>query len=397
MKFSDKVLIINYIEGLVRVNIMKKNSKFPIAGHPLSDKSAMELALNIAQKGRGHVEPNPPVACVILNRHNKLLSFGWHKKYGGAHAEVEALKKIKNKAQLKGAKVFVTLEPCHHYGKTPPCSKELVKHPIHSVTYGATDPLVDKKGVHFLKRKGIKIIHSSDFKKEAEELVAPFKFSVLNKKPFVSLKIASSLDGVSALTKGESQWITSEKARQHARFLRATHSAVLIGVNTLLKDNPRLDIRLSAFKKKKNKVVILDPKGQSFSFLSRSQLLKAHSADEIIVFCAKNVKTPPPPKDIKVKSFSSSPKSLSKILEILYQEEGLQSLLVEGGPYCWSQFLKNKIAQRLYLYMAPRIIGKGLHWSKDFTISSLSKSVVLNSLQCVNIGKDYLFTARFPW
>ena len=376
---------------------MKQNQKIPKVGHPLSDKSAMELALNIAQKGLGHVEPNPPVACVILNRNNKLLSFGWHKKYGGAHAEVEALKKIKNKGQLKGAKVFVTLEPCHHYGKTPPCSKELVKYPIHSVTYGAIDPLVEKKGVHFLKRKGIKIIHSSDFKKEAEELVAPFKFSVLNKKPFVSLKIASSLDGVSALTKGESQWITSEKARQHAQFLRATHSAVLIGVNTLLKDNPRLNIRLSGFKQKKNKVVILDPKGQSFSFLSRSQLLKAHSADEIIVCCSDRLKKTHLPHGIKIKSFSSSPKGLSKMLKTLYEEEGLQSLLVEGGPYCWSQFLKNKIAQKLYLYMSPRIIGKGLHWSKDFSISSLSKSVVLDSLKCVNVGKDYLFTARFPW
>ncbi|MYE07195.1 MAG: riboflavin biosynthesis protein RibD, partial [Oligoflexia bacterium] len=141
-----------------------------------SPRQAMELALQEAQKGIGWVEPNPPVGCVILDSDYRFLSSGYHEKYGMAHAEVNALKKIRDKKKLKGAHVFVTLEPCHHTGKTPPCSLELVKYPIQSLTYGVEEPFTRKKGLSFLKEKKIKIIHNTDFKKENENLKAPFKF-----------------------------------------------------------------------------------------------------------------------------------------------------------------------------------------------------------------------------
>lgn len=358
----------------------------------------MQWALQEAKKGLGWVEPNPPVGCVILGSDYKLLASGYHEKYGGDHAEVCTLKKIKNKALLKGAHVFVTLEPCHHQGKTPPCSWELAKHPIQSLTYGMEDPFTEKRGLDYLQEKGVNITRSSDYQKEMEDLVAPFKFTVLNKTPFVSLKIASSLDGIIALENGESKWITSEKSREHAHFLRAQHSAVLIGVNTFLTDNPRLDIRVNPFKSKKNKVVILDPQGRSFSSLSESNLLKAHSPDQIIMCCFDQVKIKNNSAGVKIKKNPTEGKKyfpLSSLLKILYQEEKIHSVLVEGGAFCWSQFLKQRAAQKLYLYMAPRIIGEGRRWSKDFTIQNLSQSKVLDSGKFQSIGDDFLLEGFF--
>lgn len=367
-------------------------------GKTLSPKQAMCLALQEAKRGLGWVEPNPPVGCVILDSDYRLLSSGHHEKYGENHAEVCALKKIKNKKLLKGAHVFITLEPCHHQGKTPPCSLALANYSIHSLTYGEEDFFTEKKGLNYLREKGVNIFQNLDYKKELKDLIAPFRFTILNRKPFVSLKVASSLDGIIALENGESRWITGENSREHAHFLRAQHAAVLIGVNTLLKDNPRLNIRVDPFKKKKNKVIILDPEGKSFSFLSESDLLKAHPPERIIVCCSDQVRKKSFSSEIKVAAFPLKKEkyfSLSSLLQFLYQEEEIYSVLVEGGAFCWSQFLKQKAVQKLYLYVAPKIIGSGLRWSKGFTIQKLSESGVLNSMAFQPMGDDFLIEGMF--
>ena len=365
----------------------------------ISDKQAMWKALQAAQKGIGWVEPNPPVGCVILDRNRQLLSSGYHKKYGADHAEVQALKKVKNKSHLKGAYVFVTLEPCHHTGKTPPCSKALAEYPIKSLMYGTKDPFTNSRGLRYLRNKKIEVHLSPYFQEELKNLVKPFTFSCLNKKSFVSLKAGTSLDGVIALNNGQSQWITNECSRKHAHFLRASHSAVLIGVNTLLMDNPQLNIRFSPFDKKTNKVIILDPQGKSFAFLPRSRLLKSHPASNIFVFCADKARLPSVSKCGVQRRFLKTNRKqgfcLSSFLTKLYQEDQIQSVLVEGGGYTLSQFLKQQVAQRLYLYMAPCIMGTGLRWSNNLQIKNFSHRLLIENIKIHNMNSDFLVEGYF--
>ena len=379
----------------------------------ISPSMAMKLAIQSAKKGIGRVEPNPPVGCVILDKNYQLLSVGYHKVYGGNHAEVEALKKTKNKKQLNGAHVFVTLEPCHHQGQTPPCSHALAKYSIATLTYGAKDPFTQQKGLNYLKRKDIKTFQSSYHQGELEELISAFKFSIIHKTAFVSLKIASSVDGNIALKQGISQWITGKEARRHTHFLRAQHSAVLVGVNTLLKDNPQLNVREKTFKDKKNKVVILDPNGKSFSFLFKSQLLKVHSAENVIICCGKSIKLNSrhlkqlqqegvrvyffAAKGIKNKRPGKAQANifnLSTVLNTLYQRENIQSVLVEGGAFTVSEFLKQKLAQKIFLYIAPCILGDGLKWSESLTIPDLNQRVSLKDIRWHNLNKDFLLEAK---
>ena len=391
----------------------------------LSPQSAMQLAVKTAKKGIGRVEPNPPVACVILDKKYKLLSVGWHKAYGADHAEISALKKIKDKKKLKDAHVFVTLEPCHHHGKTAPCSQALAAQPIASLTYGAKDPLTSQKGLNFLKRKGIKIFQSPFYSQELKELIEPFVFANTHKKPFVSLKLASSLDGNIALKQGNSQWITGEKARRHTHLLRARHSAVLAGLNTLLTDNPRLNIRLKPFKNKKNKAVILDPLGKSLAFLLKSRLLKTHSSKDIIICCSQTMKhklqagrrigKASAIQNFKIKFFKTLKQTkqqkrcstltknhqvldLNEILKHLYQEENIQSLLVEGGAFTISEFLKQKAAQKIFLYTAPFILGEGLKWSGGLAIPDWNHRVSLTAVKQQKLHKDFLLSGslNFP-
>lgn len=387
-----------------------------MAGIKLSPKQAIQLAIEEAKKGLGYVEPNPPVGCVILDCNYRLLSSGYHAKYGGNHAEVAALNKIRNKKKLKNGHVFITLEPCHHKGKTPSCAKQLSCFGFQSITYGASDPFTKKRGVNFLIKKGIKVIRSIWFQNELIDLVSAFTFSYIYQRSFISLKVATSLDGIISLNHKCSnhskfeQWITSVKARRHARFLRATHSAILIGADTLIKDNPRLNVRLPYYTQKKNKVIILDINGRTLNFLSGSRLIKTHSPDNIFIFCAPGVQIPKGAEklaQIRFFRYFFSPKSikpitaknsynkekvfnLSALLKKLYQEESIQSIVVEGGGFCISQFLNQQVAQKIYLYIAPRILGSGLRWSEYLSIKALPNRLFIDKLKLHSIQPDFM-------
>lgn len=359
----------------------------------LTDIEAMKLAIQVAKEGAGRVSPNPLVGCVILSKDNVLLSSGYHEVYGGPHAEVNALKNL-NTETLKDARVFVTLEPCAHYGKTPPCAKTLAELPIGEVIYGLLDPnpLVAGKGAELIQCAGKKVTAFNELKDELEELCEIFLFNQRKNEVFVSLKVASSLDGMMGLKSGESKWITNVLSRNHAHYLRATHDAILVGVNTLLTDNPSLDIRHPKFEGKTNSVIVLDPNGRCLSNLASMKTTKTHRASELFVFTKENLNLKSEYcQIIEAPLLNDGTFNLSTVLKILW-DKNIRSVLVEGGSFTLSSFLTQNKAQRLFQFFAPQIFGgvSGLTWTSQLKIDSLQERITLNQVSTQTFGQDLL-------
>jgi diaminohydroxyphosphoribosylaminopyrimidine deaminase/5-amino-6-(5-phosphoribosylamino)uracil reductase len=355
----------------------------------------MKLAIEEGKKGAGFVSPNPLVGCVILNRAGSLIGKGHHARIGEAHAEVNALESVQDKTQLEDAQVFVTLEPCAHEGRTSSCAKALARLPIASVTYGLQDPnpKVSGEGVAILREAGKEVTLYAGLQDELEELCEIFLTNMRSKRAFAALKAAASLDGKIALPDGSSQWITGEESRAHVHYLRGTYDAVLAGAGTFIKDNPRLNSRDMHFATKSHKAILLDPEGISLPLLQGSALLEVRDAREIYIVTASLHKTDLPVKQI-VSPLKNGEFDLGQVLQQLYAEE-ICSVLVEGGAYTHSTFIKQKFADRLYLYIAPKILGQGVAWSAGLTTSSLDQAVTLRKVSQQPFGDDLLLSGKF--
>jgi diaminohydroxyphosphoribosylaminopyrimidine deaminase/5-amino-6-(5-phosphoribosylamino)uracil reductase len=359
---------------------------------------AMKLAIEEARKGFGFVAPNPPVGCVILDQQENLLAKGFHRIYGGDHAEIDALKQIKDPAKLKGATVYVTLEPCAHEGKTGSCAKRLATLPIAKVVYGLEDPFpqVSGKGLEILKSAGIQVEKSQHLTDELEELAEVFLFNQRQQKTFVALKVATSLDGQMAHISGESRWITGAESREYVHYLRAQYDAVLVGKNTFVKDDPKLNIRHPGFLGKKNKVIILDTDGSAAIHLSKSQLLKEHEPENIFIVSIRPAKDlPAGVQSLICNADGKGFVDLEHLLKLLFQKR-IFSLFVEGGATVLSEFLQQGLVQRYYQFIAPMIMGAktGLSFSRDVSISQLPDRHELRAVRNMTFGSDIMVTGR---
>jgi diaminohydroxyphosphoribosylaminopyrimidine deaminase/5-amino-6-(5-phosphoribosylamino)uracil reductase len=377
-------------------------------GSVFSDDEAMAIAISEAYKGAGRVSPNPLVGCVILDSKGVLLSKGYHEFYGGPHAEVNALKNLTEK-NLKGAHVFVTLEPCAHEGKTPSCAKALAKLPIEKLTYGLIDPnpLVAGKGVAILEAAGIKtqLFNSSvaALNEELELVCEAFLWNFKMKKPFVTLKVATSLDGQIGLKNGESQWITGAESREYVHLLRSTHDAVLVGAGTVKIDNPSLNVRHPLIQKE-NKVIILDTNAEVISDFENLNLSKVHKSENIFwcvsggsfkkakEYCSKMTKYP---QLISVDLKSEDEMNLDDLLEKLFEKE-VRSILVEGGALTASSFLRDSKVNRICVFQAPIIIGSGggKSWTENLKISSMKSRVHVRNVRTSTFGQDIMWSGR---
>ena len=363
----------------------------------------MALAISEARKGFGFVSPNPPVGCVILDSQNHLLAVGYHHQVGQAHAEIDALNQIQDHELLRGAQVFVTLEPCSHFGRTPPCAEALAKLPIAKVIFGLLDPnpKVSGRGAAQIRERGIECVVWSEFapseeeiQSDLEDLAEIFLFNQRHAKVFVALKVATSLDGQMALATGESKWITGEEARTHAQFLRAQYDAILIGARTFELDNPQLNVRLKAFEKHQNAVVIIDPDGKSFSKIINSNLAKHRPHKKI--FLATCVKLSSNDINIlKVEKLANGQLNLLQLLELLWQNN-IKSVFVEGGAHTYGSFLEAKLINRLYVFMAPVLIGRkfGVGWTDAFGVQNLADKLELSKLSPQKMGQDLFFNLK---
>ncbi|NLZ52061.1 MAG: bifunctional diaminohydroxyphosphoribosylaminopyrimidine deaminase/5-amino-6-(5-phosphoribosylamino)uracil reductase RibD [Thermoanaerobacteraceae bacterium] len=315
------------------------------------DEYFMQRALELAEKGRGATGENPMVGAVLV-KDGKILGEGYHKKAGGAHAEIEALKAAGPNAN--GATMYVNLEPCSHYGKTPPCTEAIIKAGIARVVAAMEDPnpKVSGRGFKKLKDAGIDVAVGV-LEDKALKLNEVFVKNMSHKTPFVVAKIAQTMDGKIALSSGKSKWITGEASRKKAHELRNVYDAVLVGIGTVLADNPRLNCRL-ANKTKDPIKIILDSSAQlpmeSKVLDSGKVILAATShADEGRLRKLQN-------KGVEVIKTSQDTVNLKELLMKLF-DMGICSVLIEGGPRVFTSFLKEELLDKLVVFLAPKIIG----------------------------------------
>ncbi len=357
----------------------------------LTDDQAMALAISEAYKGAPHVSPNPLVGCVVLNSKNELLATGYHHKYGDHHAEIDAINKLQPD-QLKNAKLFVTLEPCAHEGKTPSCAKKIATLPVAEVTYGLVDPnpLVAGQGAAIIKEAGIQVNeYNGNLKSGLNDLCEIFLKNFTEKKMFVAAKVAQSLDGQIALKTGESQWITTEASREYVHELRSWYDAVLVGRGTIEIDNPSLNIRHSVIQKE-NKLIILDPSTTLIRKIKSGtdyKFLKTHKKENIF-FAVKEKNN-----DFDYQQIDF--KNLQQLLNHLWILN-IKSLFIEGGAKTYSSFLAENLIDRLHIFTATAVIGSGngLSWTNGLNTEQLSQKKILKNIKIKIFGKDIYVTGR---
>ncbi|MDL4841083.1 bifunctional diaminohydroxyphosphoribosylaminopyrimidine deaminase/5-amino-6-(5-phosphoribosylamino)uracil reductase RibD [Aquibacillus rhizosphaerae] len=311
----------------------------------------MKVALSVAEATVGQTSPNPSVGAVVV-KNRKILGIGSHLEPGKEHAEVHALKQAGSSAE--GADIYVTLEPCSHYGKTPPCADLIIEHKLRKVYVACLDPnpAVAGKGVEKLRQAGIEVEVGLQ-ETRATELNSKFFHFIQSKRPYVTLKVAMTLDGKTATSTGDSRWITSEKARIDVHKQRHIHDAILVGVNTVLKDNPHLTTRLPQGGKNPIRV-ILDThlKIQEHAFV-----LNDDAPTKII--CGSNpdiesfkLKHP----NVQVIQLTTDDITTEDVLDIL-GEQGIQSLYVEGGSTVHATFIERRLFNECHWYIAPKLLG----------------------------------------
>ena len=361
------------------------------------DYKFMKLALDLAEERKGLTHPNPTVGAVI-EKNGEILGIGSHKKAGCPHAEREAIKDaLKRGKDISGSTMYITLEPCCHYGRTPPCTDAIIDNRIKRVVVATLDPnpLVAGKGVNILKEKGIEV-KVGVLEKEAKKLNEDFFVYIKEKRPFINLKSAETLDGKIATRTGHSKWITGNEARKYAHILRKYSSAVMIGVNTAIKDNPELTVRYVKTEKQPLRVLIdkylltplnykiFNDKAKTVVFTSEKanreklrELEKKENVEVIILHLEKN----------KFK--------LEDILQELYKREVIH-ILVEGGRGLFTEFFRKGLYDKLSLFIAPKILGEdGLDIVGRLGINNVyeAPSFVIDEIK--KLGED-IFLELYP-
>jgi diaminohydroxyphosphoribosylaminopyrimidine deaminase / 5-amino-6-(5-phosphoribosylamino)uracil reductase len=353
----------------------------------------MGLALKLAQKGRGFVSPNPLVGALIV-KNGQIIGRGYHKLYSGDHAEVNAIRDAGQ--HVAGTTLYVTLEPCCHQGKTPPCVNSIIEHRIKQVVIGITDsnPLVSCQGINYLRSRGIEVI-TGILENECRKLNEVFFHYMETGRPFITLKYAQTLDGRIATVTGQSQWISSPAALKFAHKLRAEHDAILIGSGTVRKDDPELTVRHVSGRNPLR--VIIDKKLETP--LKAKVLTGLNHAKTLIVTTMKadNHKFRLLQKSgaevISVIADKSGNVDLKKLLPILAQRK-ISSILVEGGAKIITSFLKDNLANRLVTIIAPKILGEGISAAGDLHITSLDSAKILAIQKIKKSGPDIIIDSR---
>lgn len=370
--------------------------------YPLhTDEYWMHEAIALAAKGAGYVSPNPMVGCVIIDSNGEKIGEGYHQKIGEAHAEVNAVSSVSDKRKLKNATVYVTLEPCSHFGKTPPCAPMLAELPIKKVVVGHKDPntKVNGSGLSLLREKGIEV-EVGVLEKECEALNEYFIHYQTFGRPFITLKIAQTVDGYLAAPDGDSQWISGKKSRELVHRWRSEMDAVLIGRTTAMTDNPSLTVR--HVKGRQPKRIVMDG---PYELPRELKLFSDKHEDKTIIVTwnkkASATDADPMLRVMQHNYFRGEVVQVSKKdghinLKEMFGElgnRGINSVLVEGGQHLSSALLKAGLVDKIELFIAPKILGGGTKSIMNLGINKMRDIIDLKEPKWQKVGDDFLLTA----
>ncbi len=329
------------------------------------DEKYMKMCFTLANKGKGKVSPNPLVGCVVLDKNGIVVSKGYHKKYGENHAERDALLKLKNN-EAEGGTLYVNLEPCSHYGHTPPCTDLIIERKLARVVYGINDPNPKVNGIDKLKKAGIETI-GGVLEKEAGFLNRVFIKNMTKKLPYVVLKTATTMDGKIASKTGDSKWITSETARKEVYQMRREFDCIMPSSNTVLADNPTMEHRFKCILDKDLRVP------ENANILKQGQ-----------IYVASKENTP----------IKNGQLDLKEVLKTLYKK-GICSVFVECGGTLAGSLLKDGLIDEVYQFIAPKILNdnEGLSCFDGEKCKKISECKNLKIYEIKRFGSDILIKA----
>ncbi|MDD7362833.1 MAG: bifunctional diaminohydroxyphosphoribosylaminopyrimidine deaminase/5-amino-6-(5-phosphoribosylamino)uracil reductase RibD [Peptoniphilus sp.] len=348
------------------------------------DEQYMRRAISLAKRGRGRTGPNPVVGAVLV-KDGKVIGEGWHHGFGHDHAEVDCLKNASE--DPKDATIYVNLEPCSHYGKTPPCVKAIIKSGIKRVVIGTLDPnpKVAGRGVYILERAGLEV-RTGVMKEACLVLNRPFFTSILTKRPYVTAKYATTLDGKIATKTGESKWITGEEARLDGHLLRGRVDGILVGTGTVLQDNPRLTNRSGVGVQPARIILdrrgVIDEDANVYDGTQKTIVYTSHMDDkkqetlrarEIVVVTIEE-------RDGEL--------PLDDVLADLYANQFIGHVLVEGGGKLHGSLIDGNFVDAFVLYMAPSIFGGGKEAVVGEGIERLADRKDFEIVDVMRLGPD---------
>ncbi len=364
----------------------------------IEDIQYLHLAYSLAEKAQGLTLPNPLVGALVV-KEGKIVGHGYHQGPGLPHAEIVALQMAGQ--QAAGATLYVTLEPCVHWGKTPPCVETIVKTPLARIVISAYDPnpLVYRKGVKYLRQHGFQLDIGCLKEKNTQLNRAYYKF-MSTRLPFVCLKVAASLDGKIATNTYSSQWISSRLSRDYSQLLRGEFQAIMVGIQTIIYDNPLLTVRHPQWPDKKIARVILD---SHLRFPPEAKMLTTLDQGPIIIFTTTHAPSSHrkllEEKGLQIVSFQPDSKGkvpIKATLEWLGRNQ-MASLLVEGGGELISSFLEEKLADKLILFLAPLLIG-GKTAPSFFPregVTTIQEALRLKSISTFRLENDTIIEGYF--
>ncbi|MDO5088435.1 MAG: bifunctional diaminohydroxyphosphoribosylaminopyrimidine deaminase/5-amino-6-(5-phosphoribosylamino)uracil reductase RibD [Leptotrichiaceae bacterium] len=357
------------------------------------DREYMKIALEFGKKGMGKVSPNPLVGAVVV-KGNRIIGKGYHKVYGKAHAEVHALEEAGENA--RNSTIYVTLEPCSHYGKTPPCVEKIIKSGIKRCVIGSKDPnpKVAGKGMEILGKHGIEVIENV-LKEECDQLNQDFFKYIKSKIPYLFLKCGITLDGKIALSNGISKWITNEKAREKVQYYRNRFMGIMVGINTVMYDNPSMTVRIkdgnNPFR------IIVDP---DLQITDSYNVIKNNSDEKTVIITSNLNKNSEKYKILQGKNkvkFIFLEGKIFTVSDMLREigKEGISSILLEGGETLISKAFSEKIIDGGEIFIGNKIFGDNASkpFISGFVTESINEAIILSNVKYnvynENVGMEF--------